>query len=110
MVVVDDVKPALSLGGFVTVVVVVPQFLTLSAWAGDKQAPPTAVKVKAIPNSSVFRMLSSYSVIVLGAWFKPSVATRSPAALVRGWASVGLGLLTRVAATIAGGGLGSRRR
>jgi hypothetical protein len=57
------VKPAFSLGGFVTEVVVVPQSLTLSAWAGENQAPPTAVKVNANPTSSVFSILRSYSVL-----------------------------------------------
>jgi hypothetical protein len=44
-VVVVVVKPAFELGGFVTsvVVVVVPQSLTLSAWAGENANPPTAV-------------------------------------------------------------------
>jgi hypothetical protein len=46
-VVVVVVKPAFELGGFVTgdvvVAVVVPQSLTLSAWAaGENQNPPTA--------------------------------------------------------------------
>jgi hypothetical protein len=62
VVVVVDVKPAFSLGGFVTAVVVVPQFLTLSACAGENQVPPTAIKVKANPNSSLFSMLLSCSV------------------------------------------------
>jgi hypothetical protein len=64
-VVVVCVKPAFSLGGFVTevVLVVVPQSLTLAACAaGENQAPPTVVKVNANPNSSVFSMLRSYSV------------------------------------------------
>lgn len=48
VVVVVCVKPALAFGGFVTsdvvVLVVVPQSLTLSAWAaGENQAPPTAI-------------------------------------------------------------------
>jgi hypothetical protein len=65
-VVVVCVKPALALGGFVTalVVVVVPQSLTLSAWAaGDNQTPSTAAKVNANPNSAVFSILRSCSVL-----------------------------------------------
>jgi len=58
-VVVVDVKPAFALGGFVTsvVVVVVPQSLTLSAWAADENT--TTAKVNA--NPSVLSMLRSYS-------------------------------------------------
>jgi hypothetical protein len=60
-VVVVDVKPAFALGGFVTavVVVVVPQSLTLSAWAAGDNT--TAAKVNA--NPSVLSMLRSYSVL-----------------------------------------------
>jgi hypothetical protein len=63
VVVVVDVKPAFELGGFVTAVVVVPQSLVLSAWAGENQTPPTAAEVKANPISNVFSMLRSYSVL-----------------------------------------------
>jgi hypothetical protein len=63
VVVVVCVKPAFPLGGFVTAVVVVPQSLVLAAWAGENQALPTAVRVKANPTSSVFSMLRSYSVL-----------------------------------------------
>jgi hypothetical protein len=66
-VVVVWVKPAFPLGGVtgdVVVAVVVPQSLTLAAWAaGENQIPPTAAEVKANPTSSVFSMLRSYSVL-----------------------------------------------
>jgi hypothetical protein len=75
-VVVVVVKPAFELGGFVTsvVVVVVPQSLTLSAWAaGENQTPPKAAKVNANPNSSVFSMLRSYSVLGRNRQWPPGV-------------------------------------
>ena len=58
-VVVVDVKPALELGGFVTsdvvVVVVVPQFLVLAAWAaGENKSPPTAVNAARVVASVRF--------------------------------------------------------
>jgi hypothetical protein len=61
VVVVSCVKPAFELGGFVTVVVVVPQSLVLSAWAaGENKTPLTAIRLKADPNSSAFNMCRSY--------------------------------------------------
>jgi hypothetical protein len=60
VVVVVEVKPAFALGGFVTVVVVVPQSFVLSAWAGENHTPPTAAKVNADPNNSAFSMSRSY--------------------------------------------------
>jgi hypothetical protein len=75
-VVVVVVKPALAFGGFVTsiVVVVVPQSLVLAAWAaGENQTPPTAAKVNANPNSGVFSMLRSYSVLGRDRQWPPGV-------------------------------------
>jgi len=64
VVVVVCVNPAFALGGFVTGVMVVPQSLTLFAWAaGENHTPPTAAEVNTNPNSNVFSMLRSYSVL-----------------------------------------------
>jgi hypothetical protein len=60
------VKPAFALGGFVTgdvvVVEVEPQFLVLSAWAGENQAPPTAVNTARVV--ATVRFLSAIGLLL----------------------------------------------
>jgi hypothetical protein len=64
-VVVVCVKPALSFGGFVTgeVVVVVPQSLTLAAWAaGENHKPPTVVNATTV--IATVRFLSAMGLLL----------------------------------------------
>jgi len=64
VVVVVDVKPAFSLGGFVTVVVVVPQSLTLSAWAaGENENKPTAVSAAKV--AATLRFLGDMRLLLM---------------------------------------------
>ncbi|WP_314963679.1 hypothetical protein [Bradyrhizobium cosmicum] len=63
VVVVVDVKPAFSLGGFVTVVVVVPQSFTLSAKAaGENENKPTAVSAAKVV--ATVRFLSAIGLLL----------------------------------------------